>query len=116
MKAKVIYPQLMKYTNRKGSFRATFTNVKLNNVHPYINSYKDTPSILLQDLYSIEDNEYISRYLWVNWNNSWKNQSPQPGDIFEFNCNSISYFAGRDQQIFRLVYPTNIECICYGYY
>lgn len=48
--------------------------------------------MLMQDLYSIEDNEYISRYYFLNWNNSWAKQKPKPGQIFEFNANSISYF------------------------
>lgn len=75
----------------------------------------------MQDLYSIEDNEYISRYYWLNWNRSWAKQNPKPGQIFEFNANSISYFTAREQhrlsvyrtirQLWRLVYPTNIECI-----
>lgn len=66
--------------------------VHLEHCHPYINSYKGTPSMLMQDLYSIEDNEYISRYYFLNWNNSWAKQRPKMGQIFEFNANSISYF------------------------
>ena len=95
--------------------------VHLEHCHPFINSYKGTPSILIQDLYSIEDNEYISRYYWLNWNQSWAKQNPKPGQIFEFSANSISYFTAREQhrlsvyrtirQLWRLVYPTNIECI-----
>ena len=87
-----MYDILAKYVNKKGSFIATYTGVHLEQVHPYINSYKGTPSILMQDLYSIEDNEYISRYYFLNWNQSWAKQKPKPGQIFEFNANSISYF------------------------
>lgn len=95
--------------------------VHLEHVHPYINSYKGTPSMLMQDLYSIEDNEYISRYYFLNWNRSWAKQKPKIGQIYEFNANSISYFTAREQhrlsvyrtirQLWRLIYPTNIECI-----
>lgn len=116
-----MYDILAKYINKKGSFIATYTGVHLEHVHPYINSYKGTPSILMQDLYSVEDNEYISRYYFLNWNRSWAKQNPKPGQIFEFNANSISYFTGREhhrlsvyrtiRQLWRLIYPSNIECI-----
>ena len=121
MKNNIIYPELSKYTNKKGSFIATVTNVRLNHCHPYINSYRDTPSMLLYNLYSIEDNEYIARYYWVNWNRSWEKANLKVGDIVEFNANSISYFTGREhhrlsvyrvtRQLYRLVYPSNIEVI-----
>ena len=57
----------------------------------------------------------------MNWNRSWEKQHPKPGDIFEFTANSCSYRTGREhhrlsvyrtiRELWRLVYPANIECI-----
>lgn len=112
---------LNRYVRDKGTFQATFTGVETTVVHPTMLNVEDGKALLFEDLYDVEQNQYVGKWCWLNLNRSWLKAAPRPGDRVEFMSNSTLYHLGRNyhklnirrpiRDLWRLVYPTKISII-----
>lgn len=118
IREKEIYQVLRKYTEVKGHFRTIYTGVHCY-THPYMCG--NFESILMQDLFSLDDNEYVARFYWLNWNRSWAKLNMKQGDLVDFAAYGEKYKLGSESHqlnpmrvprvIYRLKYPSAISII-----
>ena len=110
---------LKKYTNKRGVFRATVSDVRTFYYHPHIANTQGG-ALLLLDLESVNDNAYVAKYYWVN-SYVFDKYYLEPGDRIEFTAYSKLYMFGRDRytlnayrvirDYYRLLYAKDIEVI-----
>ena len=115
-KEKRLYNTLSKYHEQRGLFEAIYTGITLSNIHPYINSNGAT--MLFEDLYSVNDNEYICKYFFLNKCATLVKPNLQAGTKIRLNLGSEIYHFGRNyhpnniwrpgRQMYRLLYPSQL--------
>ena len=122
IREKGIYGELIKYSNKRGLFEFTWTNIGIC-THPYIlNDITKKPnSYLVADLYDVQTNEFIADYAWININKTLLDLQAQPGDRIQANYYAEKYRLGKEyhplntirrpNNLYRLKYPTNAKII-----
>ena len=111
---------LAKYGAKDGTFRLIYTGIDTHILHPYTNNYNLT-SKLFQEVYSVEDNQYIVDYMFLNNNRTWEKLPLTEGDIVELNARTKKYRMGNEyhrnnnwrviRDYYRILYPHNAEII-----